>query len=561
MTTILIKKKDTAGAPAPGDLTNAAGGTEIAVNTATRRIYTKDSGGNVVELGNNATSSTIADLTVTNSTTLSYGTANQVQYLNASKLLVGSANLLFDGTTLTPNALTVANAVTFTGGTANGVAYLNGSKVLTSGSALVFDGANLGIGTSAPSYKLSVAGNSATSSNILLTHNTDATGAYSRIRFQFAEGNTSIASEIRNIQRVAGASGSNLAFFTENNSGTLTEAARIDSSGNMGIGTSSPNAALELSRASADVGLYITRTGSGAADYRQFIDGGGDIRFNMVSSNAIRFFTANTERTRIDSSGNLLVGTTSVSNGNSVDSRVSIGNSSDSAMLYLKGKDNTKSSVVAVEGPGQWVAYMAANGSSSSGWSGIPAGAFGLTVAAPIAMVFATDSTERARITSSGDLLVNTTSTLAAAHQTIACTAGAGSKIPLALQVGVTTDGYTAVSLQNQAGAQGSITVNTASVSYNTTSDYRLKNITGPITTSGAYIDSLNPVEGTWKADGSTFVGLIAHEVQEASRTSVATGTKDGEQMQGMDYSSAEIIANLIAEVQSLRQRLAAAGI
>jgi hypothetical protein len=112
MTTILIKKKDTAGAPAPGDLTNAAGGTEIAVNTATRRIYTKDSGGNVVELGNNATSSTIADLTVTNSTTLSYGTANQVQYLNASKLLVGSANLTFDGTTLAVNAAVSFDATT-----------------------------------------------------------------------------------------------------------------------------------------------------------------------------------------------------------------------------------------------------------------------------------------------------------------------------------------------------------------------------------------------------------------------------------------------------------------
>ena len=108
----------------------------------------------------------------------------------------------------------------------------------------------------------------------------------------------------------------------------------------------------------------------------------------------------------------------------------------------------------------------------------------------------------------------------------------------------------------------GEIIRNGAStVAYNTSSDYRLKNITGPITTSGAYIDSLNPVEGTWKADGSTFVGLIAHEVQEASRTNVATGTKDGEEMQGMDYSSAEIIANLIAEVKSLRQRLAAAGI
>jgi hypothetical protein len=50
---------------------------------------------------------------------------------------------------------------------------------------------------------------------------------------------------------------------------------------------------------------------------------------------------------------------------------------------------------------------------------------------------------------------------------------------------------------------------------------------------------------------------LIAHEVQEASRTPVATGTKDGEEMQGMDYSSAEIIANLIAEVKSLRARVA----
>jgi hypothetical protein len=53
-------------------------------------------------------------------------------------------------------------------------------------------------------------------------------------------------------------------------------------------------------------------------------------------------------------------------------------------------------------------------------------------------------------------------------------------------------------------------------------------------------------------------VGLIAHEVQEASRTPVATGTKDGEEMQAMDYSSAEIIANLIAEIQSLRKRLTA---
>lgn len=51
MTTILIKKKDTAGVPAPGDLTNSAGGAEIAVNTSDLKIYTKNSGGTIVQVG------------------------------------------------------------------------------------------------------------------------------------------------------------------------------------------------------------------------------------------------------------------------------------------------------------------------------------------------------------------------------------------------------------------------------------------------------------------------------------------------------------------------------
>jgi hypothetical protein len=90
---------------------------------------------------------------------------------------------------------------------------------------------NVGIGTSSPSYKLSIAGNSATSNNLLLTHNTDTTGAYSKIRFQFAEGNSSIASEIRNIQFEAGVNGTSLAFLTDNTSGSLTERMRIDTNG------------------------------------------------------------------------------------------------------------------------------------------------------------------------------------------------------------------------------------------------------------------------------------------------------------------------------------------
>ena len=104
--------------------------------------------------------------------------------------------------------------------------------------------------------------------------------------------------------------------------------------------------------------------------------------------------------------------------------------------------------------------------------------------------------------------------------------------------------------------AVGSITITASATAFNTSSDYRLKNIDGPLTGSGDFIDALQPKVGTWKVDGSKFVGFLAHEVQEISPSSVV-GEKDGEQMQAMEYGSAEFIANIIAELQSLRKRVA----
>jgi len=164
--------------------------------------------------------------------------------------------------------------------------------------------------------------------------------------------------------------------------------------------------------------------------------------------------------------------------------------------------------------------------------------------------------TQAMTLDASGNLLVGTTSVNPAAGVAVNNPSTAPN-IRMSHATGTASGAFFMEFNYNQSGC-GSITqLGTSAVLYNTSSDYRLKNITGPITTSGAYIDSLKPVEGTWKADGSTFVGLIAHETQEVSRTTVATGTKDGADMQGMDYSSAEIIANLIAELQSLRARVA----
>jgi hypothetical protein len=142
----------------------------------------------------------------------------------------------------------------------------------------------------------------------------------------------------------------------------------------------------------------------------------------------------------------------------------------------------------------------------------------------------------------------------------------------------------------------GSITQSgTTGVAYNTSSDYRLKDDVKPLQGSGTFIDALRPCTWSWKADGTRGVGFIAHELQAVSPSSVH-GTKDavepigrlvmketseelesniprprqlrpgviweqtGERpvYQGVEYGSAEVIANLVAEVQDLRRRLAA---
>lgn len=84
MATILTKKKDTTGAPVAGDLTNSTGGAELAVNTFDKKIYTKDSGGNVVVVGVGET----ATATLTNKTiTYADNTLTGVVGLSATQTL------------------------------------------------------------------------------------------------------------------------------------------------------------------------------------------------------------------------------------------------------------------------------------------------------------------------------------------------------------------------------------------------------------------------------------------------------------------------------------------
>jgi hypothetical protein len=109
----------------------------------------------------------------------------------------------------------------------------------------------------------------------------------------------------------------------------------------------------------------------------------------------------------------------------------------------------------------------------------------------------------------------------------------------------------------------GSITQNgTTAVLYNVTSDYRRKSNVKDLTGSGAFIDALKPRTFDWDT-GDKGVGFIAHEFAEVSPLSVS-GEKDSVDADGkpvyqsMQAGTAEVIANLVAELQSLRKRVAA---
>ena len=111
-------------------------------------------------------------------------------------------------------------------------------------------------------------------------------------------------------------SGAHLIFSTKPEAGSLAERMRLDSSGNVGIGATSPSSTFRTS---------IYGDGSsiiGGVEFRNAAAGGSTFTIghatatsasatlNVTDAANLIFKTNNTERMRLDSSGNLLVGTT-----------------------------------------------------------------------------------------------------------------------------------------------------------------------------------------------------------------------------------------------------------
>ena len=261
-----------------------------------------------------------------------------------------------------------------------------------------------------------------------------------------------------------------------------------------------------------------------------------------TAGNAISFTQAMT----LDASGNLGVGTTSP-NANTRINAASANPTNGTIALF----QNTSTS--AQTGALLWLDV----GNVGSSAVGIPSGS---SNALAFYVGGVTSASERARITSGGDFLVGATSSVAGGAlgvQWSKDTNGGYGYIRANL-----TSNYSQIAFYNPNGLVGTIVTSGTSTAYNTSSDYRLKDNPQPLTGSGAFIDALQPKTWNWKTDGTKGVGFIAHEVQAISPCTVF-GEKDAVDeegkpiMQAMEYGSAEFIANIIAELQSLRARVA----
>lgn len=109
--------------------------------------------------------------------------------------------------------------------------------------------------------------------------------------------------------------------------------------------------------------------------------------------------------------------------------------------------------------------------------------------------------------------------------------------------------------------AYGSVSTNGSSVTYNTTSDYRLKEDIVPMTGALGKVSQLKPYTYTWKSNGESSQGFIAHELAEVC-PDVVTGEKDAVDEEGnpayqaVDYS--KLVATLTAAIQELNAKVTA---
>jgi hypothetical protein len=409
------------------------------------------------------------------------------------------------------NTTTVTNLAytgTLTGGT--GVVNIGSGQLVKDASG------NVGVGTASPSGKFNVAGGRA-----FFGGNSEQ---YS-IGVGYNQTRVSTGAQVYYI----GATDSATPALVFSEAGG-NERMRIEAGGNVGIGTSSPETKLHVvggairleESGTGLVGLTIKRSAGTVTDWFTYIPSG---------STDLRWFNGSDLMT-LTASGN-----------------VGIGTSSPSQKLSVIGNgffDGANVSVIARNGDATNAQQIRMRMSGTDG-------VLDVTRAAGTApnLIFGTEGSEKARIDSSGNLLVGTTTQ----RGRFTTEVSSGN----ARAVNILTGANTMDHFFFNGSSIGTITTNGVSTAYNTTSDYRLKENVAPMTGALEKVAALKPVTYTWKSNGSAGQGFIAHELQEVVPDCV-TGEKDAvdaegnPKYQGVDTSF--LVATLVSAIQELTARL-----
>ena len=175
------------------------------------------------------------------------------------------------------------------------------------------------------------------------------------------------------------------------------------------------------------------------------------------------------------------------------------------------------------------------------------------------AHAFVINDSEVARFSSAGNLLLGATAAVDVNEEKLLVKYTAPKTG--ATWVCSSTAGNYAIVFNNPNGQVGNILTSGSATSYNTSSDYRLKENVQPMTGGLATISALKPVNYDWIIDKTAGEGFIAHELQAVIPAAV-TGEKDAVnedgsiKPQGVDFS--KIVPHLVVAIQELTTRLAA---
>ena len=402
--------------------------------------------------------------------------------------------------------------------------------------------------------------------------------------------------EIGNSEFVVNDSGSVCDFRVESQAGTHALFVKADTD-RVGIGKSTPNAKLHITSADSSVNpnasaddLFVESDGntgitigSPAANTGRISFGdSADAQVGKIlydhSSNFLSFDTAGSERLRINNGGKVLVNTTAVLESNAA-AKLQI--QADTGAQLALGRDGT--GVVAGDDIGK-ISFYGNDAGSYQKCAEIRCEADGSHADddKPSRLQFRTTAdgasspTERMRITQAGHILANTTSVLDLgsgstsginlnASNIIVASRSNGESLSLQR---TNSNGNIALFFKGTSSV-GGISVNNSATSFNTSSDYRLKENVVDLSDAITRVKQLAPKRFNFIVDAETTVdGFLAHEAQTVVPEAV-TGTHNevdddsNPVYQGIDQSKlvpllTAALQEAIAKIETLETKVAA---